>query len=109
MGLFEEASDCIGLHVGLLCIRCQVGAVRDCNYGIEGNRVGKGKLRVLGAFGDSSKYVGSQNGNGGFGHLFCVQFELGFLFLREQKGSKIDNNLGIKKSSIDGKQYLDYS
>jgi hypothetical protein len=26
----------------------------------------------------------------------------------QAKGSDIDNNLGIKKSSIDGKQYLDY-
>jgi hypothetical protein len=24
------------------------------------------------------------------------------------EGSKIDDNLGMKKSSIDGKQYLDY-
>jgi hypothetical protein len=31
-----------------------------------------------------------------------------FIFPREQKGSDIDNNLGMKKSSIDGKQYLDY-
>ncbi len=26
----------------------------------------------------------------------------------QAKGSKIDNNLGMKKSIIDGKQYLDY-
>ncbi len=26
----------------------------------------------------------------------------------QAKGSEIDNNLGMKKSSIDGKQYLDY-
>jgi hypothetical protein len=26
----------------------------------------------------------------------------------QAEGSKIDDNLGMKKSSIDGKQYLDY-
>jgi hypothetical protein len=26
----------------------------------------------------------------------------------QAKGSEINNNLGMKKSSIDGKQYLDY-
>ncbi len=88
MGLFEEASDCIGLHVGLLCFRRRVGAVRDCNNGNEGNHIGKGKLRVRGAFGDSSKYVGSQDGNGGFGRLFCVQFELDFYFCVSKKGQK---------------------
>ncbi len=52
MGLFEEVSDCVGHHVGLLCFRCQVGARKDCNNGNEGNCVGEGKLRVVGAFGD---------------------------------------------------------
>jgi hypothetical protein len=28
MGLFEEASDCVGHHVGLLCFRCWAGAIR---------------------------------------------------------------------------------
>ncbi len=50
MDLFEEASDRIGHHVGLLCFRCWAGAVKDCNYGNEGDRVGKGKLRVFGTF-----------------------------------------------------------
>jgi len=80
MGLFEEASDCIGLHVGLLCFRRPVGAIRDRNNGNEDSHIGKGKLRVRGAFGDLSKYVGSQDGNGGFGRLFCVQIELDFHF-----------------------------
>jgi hypothetical protein len=26
----------------------------------------------------------------------------------QAKGSEVNNNLGMKKSSIDGKQYLDY-
>ncbi len=77
MGLFEEANDCVGHHLSGLCFRRRVGAVMDCNDGNEGNCVGKGKLRVLGAFGDSSKSVGSRDGNGGFGHLFRFQFSMG--------------------------------
>ncbi len=50
MGLFEEASDCVGHHIGLLCFRCRAGAVKDCNNGNEGNRVGEGDLGVFGAF-----------------------------------------------------------
>ena len=50
MGLFEEASDCVGHHVGFLCLRCQAGAVKDCNDGDKGNCIGKGKLRVFGTF-----------------------------------------------------------
>ncbi len=50
MGLFEEASDHAGCHVGLLCFRCLVGAVKDGNDGNEGNCIGKGDLRVIGAF-----------------------------------------------------------
>ncbi len=50
MGLFEVASDHVGHHVGLLCFWCQAGAIKDCNDGNEGNHVGKGNLRVIGAF-----------------------------------------------------------
>jgi hypothetical protein len=84
-----------------------MGAVEDLYDDDEGNCVGKGKVRVLGTFRDSSKSIGSHDGNGGFGCLFHVQFELDF-HLRAIKRVKIDNNLGMKKSSIDGKQYLDY-
>jgi hypothetical protein len=72
MSLFEEASDRIR-HDGLLCFRRWVRAVKDCNDGNEGNGIGKGKSRLLGAFGDSSRSIGSHNGNGGFGHLLRVQ------------------------------------
>jgi hypothetical protein len=49
--LFEEASDRVGCHVGLLCFRCQARAVKeDCNDGNKGNHVGKGELRVFGTF-----------------------------------------------------------
>ncbi len=50
IGLFEEVSDCIGCHVGLLCFRGWAGAVKDCNDGNEGNCIGKGDLRVISAF-----------------------------------------------------------
>ncbi len=50
MGLFEEASDRIGYHIGLLCLRHWAGAIKDCNGGNEGNCVGKGNVRVIGAF-----------------------------------------------------------
>jgi hypothetical protein len=80
MGLFEEVKDRIKCHVGLLCFRCRMGAGKDCNDDNEGNCIGKGKLRVLGAFGDLSQSVGSHYGNSGFGRLFRVQFELDFHF-----------------------------
>jgi hypothetical protein len=57
MGLFEEASECLGHHFSLLGFRRQMGAVKDCNYDNEGNHIGKGELRVLGAFGDLSEFV----------------------------------------------------
>ncbi len=70
MGLFEEVSDCVGHHVGLLCFRFRARAIKDCNDGNEGNCIGEGNLKVFSAFRDLSKSVGSRNGNGGFGHLF---------------------------------------
>ena len=41
----------------------RVGAVEDCHNDNQGNCVGKGKLRVLGAFRDSSESVGSHDSN----------------------------------------------
>ncbi len=66
-----------------------MGGVKDCNDEDEGNCVGEGKLRVLGAFGDLSESVGSRNSNGGFGHLFRVQFEFDFYFRASKKGQKL--------------------
>jgi hypothetical protein len=66
-----------------------VGAVKDCNDGDEGSCIGKGKLRALSAFGDSSESVGFSNGKGGFGCLFRVQFELDFHFRASKKGWKL--------------------
>jgi hypothetical protein len=72
MGLFEEVSDHAGRHFCLFGFRRLTGGVKDCNDDNEGNRIGKGKLRALGAFGDLSKSIGSHDGNGGFGRLFRV-------------------------------------
>ncbi len=85
MGLFEEGSDHVRHHVGLLCFRCLAGAVKDCNDGNEGNHVGKGKLRVLGAFGDLSKSIGSRNGDSCFCRLFRVQIEIDFHFCASKR------------------------
>jgi hypothetical protein len=84
-------------------------AVENCNDDDHDNGVGKGKL--LGAFRNMSKCVGSCNHNGGSGSLIGIKFELDFDCCREQEGPNmvVDwTNLGIKKSSIGSKQYLDY-
>ncbi len=124
VGLFEEAGDCISVHDGweLLSLLvnkgsislgkwCRMVAVEDCDDDDQGNRVGKGKLRVLGAFRKVSECIGSCNGNGGSGSLIGVKFKLDFHCRREQGGPKAaadQISLGKKKSSIGGKQYLDY-
>ncbi len=124
VGLFEEAGDCISLHDGweLLSFlanegsislgkRCRAVAVEDCDDDDQGNGVGEGKLRVLGAFRNTSDCVGSRICNGGSGSLIGIKFELDFHCRGEQGGPKAAAdwiNLGIEKSSIGGKQYLDY-
>jgi hypothetical protein len=89
MGLFEEVIDCVQ-HPMLVyfALGTKGGAVKGCNDGNEGDRVGKGKLRVLGAFKDLSESIGSQNGNCGFGCLLRVQFKLDFNFHTSKKGQK---------------------
>jgi hypothetical protein len=124
VGLFEEAGDCISIHDGweLLSLlankgsislgkRCRMVAVEDHNDGEQGDGVGKGQLRVLGSFRNASECVGSGDCNGGSGSLIGIKFELDFHCCGEQGGLKAAAdwiNLGTKKSSIDGKQYLDY-
>ncbi len=89
MGFFEEVSDCVGHHFSFLGFRCRTGAVKDCNDDDEGNCIGKGKLRVLDAFGDSSESVGSHDGKCGFRCLFRVRFELDFHLRMSNKGWKL--------------------
>ncbi len=89
MDLFEEASDCVGHYVSIFCFRHWTEAVKDRDDDNDDNCIGKGKLRELCAFGDSSKSVGSRNGNSGFGRLFRVQFKLDFHFHASKKGRKL--------------------
>ncbi len=107
MGLFEEASDCVGCHVGLLCFRCQVGAIKDCNDGDEGNCIGKGNLRVLVP---SQTHLGPQGAP--MAMVALVAFSVSNLNLisisAQAKASEIDNNLGMKKNSIDGNTQIIY-
>jgi hypothetical protein len=87
-----------------------MNAVEDCNNDDQGNGVGKGKLRVLSAFRNASVCIGNRDGIGGSGSL-GIKFKLDFHCRREQGGPKVaadQINLGMKKSSIGGKQYLDY-
>ncbi len=48
------------------------------------------KLKVLGAFRDLAKFIQGRNGNGGFGCLVGIKFELDFHCQGQQKGSKED-------------------
>jgi hypothetical protein len=63
-----------------------VGAVKGCNDDDQSNSVGKGKLRVLGAFGDSSESVGSYNCDCGSGSLVSIKFKLDFHCHKQQIG-----------------------
>jgi hypothetical protein len=64
-------------------------AVEDCDDDNQSNGIGKGELRVLGAFGNPSKCVGSRNGNGGSGSLIGIKFELDFHCHEQQGGPKV--------------------
>ncbi len=56
----------------------RTGAVEDCNDDDQCNGVCKGKLRVLGAFGDLAESVGSRDCNCGSGGFVGIKFELDF-------------------------------
>jgi hypothetical protein len=89
--------------------RSQTVAVEDQDDEDQSNGVGKGKLRVLGAFGHLSKSIGSCNGNSGSGSLIGIKFELDFHCCEQQDGPKRQQiSLGMKKSSIGGKQCIDH-
>jgi hypothetical protein len=63
--------------------RHRMVAVEDSNDDDRSNGIGKGKLRVLRAFGNLSKCVQSQDGDGGSGSLISIKFKLDFC-CREQ-------------------------
>jgi hypothetical protein len=68
--------------------RCRTVAVEDWDDDDQGDGVGKGKLRVLGAFRNPSKCVGSCDGDGGSGSLIGIKFKLDFDCRKEQGGPK---------------------
>jgi hypothetical protein len=51
--------------------------------------------------------VHRHNGNSGFGELVGIKFKLDFHCRGQEEANNLDN-LGMKKSKIGGKQYLDY-
>ncbi len=56
----------------------RAGAVENRNDDDQSNCVGKGELRVLGAFGDLSESVGSRDCDCSSGGLVGIKFELDF-------------------------------
>jgi hypothetical protein len=124
VGLFEEADDCVSIHDGWELLRllvnkqsislgkrCRTVAVEYPDDDDQGNGVGNDKLRVLSAFRNAYKCVGSCDCDGGSGSLIGIKFKLDFHCHGEQGGPKAVAdwvNLGMKKSSSDGKQYLEY-
>ncbi len=90
----------------LLGFRCWTGAIWDYDDDDASNHFGEGESRVLSAFRDLYESLGSRYGNGGFGHVSVSNSNL-ISISAQAKIVKIDNNLGMKKSSIDDKQYLD--
>ncbi len=97
VGLFEEAGDCGSIHDGWELLRllanegsislgkrCRTVSVEDCDDDDQGDRVGQGELRVLGAFRSMSECVGSRDGNSGSGSLISIKFELDFHCCGEQ-------------------------
>jgi hypothetical protein len=72
----------------LLGKRSGMVAVKDHDDDNQSNGVGKGKLRVLGAFKNSSESVESRDGDRGSGSLIGIKFELDFHCREQQYGPK---------------------
>ena len=84
---FEEAGDGVRRHVEMTLedkllrssfLDSRVGAVENSDDDDQSNCVGKGELRVLGAFGDSSESVGSRDCDCSSVGLVGIKFELDF-------------------------------
>jgi hypothetical protein len=91
--------------------RCRTVAVEDCDDENQGKKFDECKLSVLGAFRNVSECIGSRTCDCGSDSLIHIKFELDFHSRGEQGGPEEAvgwTNLGMKKSSIGGKQYLDY-
>ena len=86
-------------------MRCRTGVVEDRNDDDQGNGVCEGKLRVLGAFGDSGESVGSQDCDCGSGGFVGIKFELDF-HCREGKSGPVSGiRLEKDKSRYEEEQY----
>jgi hypothetical protein len=81
--------------------RCRTVAVEDCVDDDQSHGVCKGELRVLGAFGNPSKCLGSHDGNGGFGSFIGIKFKLDFHCCEEQGGPEV----AADKSRYEEEQY----
>ncbi len=67
----------------------QEGGGEDYNDDDHGDGVGKGKLRVLGAFRNPSECIGSWDDDGGSDSLIGIKFKLDFHCRVEQEGPKV--------------------
>jgi hypothetical protein len=76
-------------------------ALEDLNDDNQSNNIGKDKLRVLGAFGDSSKSVRSHDGDSGSGSLIDIKFKLDFHCRKQQNGPQ----MAADKSRYEEVQY----
>ncbi len=79
----------------------------DRNDDDEGEGVDSSKPIGFGAFGDTAEPVRRSDGHSGLGGFFGVKLELDF-HCRGAMGVTENDNLSMKKSSIDGNRYLDY-
>jgi hypothetical protein len=92
-----------------LAKRCRMVAVEDSDDNDQSNGIGKGKLRVLGAFGNPLECARSCHGNSGSGSLVSIKFKFDFHCRKEQGGPKAAADKSRnEESSIGDKQYLDY-
>ncbi len=85
----------------------RAGSVDDCDDDDKGNGVDSSKLVGFGAFGDTAEPVHRSDGHSGLGGFFGVKLELDF-HCRAAMGVTKNDNLSMKKSSIDSNRYLDY-
>jgi hypothetical protein len=81
--------------------RGRAWSVKDRDDDDQREGVGRSELRALCGLGDAAECVRGGNGNGSFRGLFGIKLELDF-HRRGRLDRKRENNLGIKKSSIDG-------
>ncbi len=93
----------------LLGKRSHTVAVEDYDDDDQSNGVGKGELRVLGAFRNLSESVGSRMAMVALAASSVSSSNLISIAASSKMGPKQRRiSLGMKMSSIGGKQYLDY-